>query len=74
MLLIKKNIIMNDFMLFIKATGNPIGSLSQEKQGQHVQKVGGFIQNLVTQGKMKDAQPLIPSGVDISNDNGSFTE
>jgi len=65
---------MNEFMLFIKATGNPVGNLPAEKQEQHIQKVGGFIQNLVTQGKMKDAQPLVPGGVVISNDNGSFTE
>lgn len=65
---------MNEFMLFIKATGNPVGNLSQTDQEQHVQKVGGFIQNLVTQGKMKTAQPLIPSGVVISNANGPFTE
>ncbi len=65
---------MNEFMLFIKAVGNPVGNLPQEKQDQHVQKVGGFIQGLVSQNKMKDAQPLIPSGVIISNENGSFTE
>jgi len=61
-------------MLFIKGKGNPVGNLPQEKQEQHVQKAGSFIQNLVTQNKMKDAQPLIPSGVIISNENGSFTE
>lgn len=65
---------MNDFMLFIKAVGNPIGNLPKEQQEQHVQKVGGFIQELVTQGKMKDAQPLVPNGVVISNENGSFIE
>ena len=65
---------MNEFMLFIKAKGNPVGSLPQEKQEQHVQKVGGFIQNLVTQNKMKDAQPLVPSGLVVSNENGSFSE
>lgn len=65
---------MKGFMLFIKATGNPVGNLPQEKQEQHIQKVGGFIQNLVTENKMKDAQPLVPNGVIISNENGSFTE
>jgi hypothetical protein len=61
-------------MLFIKAIGNPVGNLPQEKQEQHVQKVGGFIQNLVAQNKMKDAQPLVPSGVIISNKNGNILE
>lgn len=65
---------MNEFMLFIKATGNPVGNLSEENQEKHIQKVGGFIQDLVTQGNMKTAQPLLPNGVVISNNNGSFTE
>ena len=65
---------MNEFMLFIKATGNPIGNLPKEKQEAHIKKVGGYIQDLVTQGKMKNAQPLIPSGVMLSNVDGSFTD
>ena len=65
---------MSDFMILIKATGNPIGNLPKEKQDEHISKVGGYIQDLVTQGKLKDAQPLIPSGVHLSNLDGSFTE
>ncbi len=65
---------MKEFMLFIKATGNPIGSLPTEKQQEHIQKVGGFIQDLVGSEKLKDAQPLEANGVVISNKNGSFTE
>ena len=65
---------MNEFMLIIKAIGNPVGSLPQEQQEQHIQKVGGFIQSLVAKGKMKDAQPLLPGGVIISNKNGDFSE
>ena len=42
---------MEEFMIFIKATGNPIGNLPKEKQQDHIQKVGGFIQDLVGQGK-----------------------
>ena len=61
-------------MLFIKATGNPIGNLTAEKQQDHIQKVGSFIQDLVRSGKLKNAQPLEPNGVVISNKNGGFTE
>ncbi len=61
-------------MLFIKATGNPVGNLPKEKQEAHIQKVGGFIQDIVTQGKMKSAQPLIPSGITLSNEDGNFTD
>lgn len=65
---------MKEFMLFIKATDNPIGNLPAEQQKEHIQKVGGFIQDLVSSGKLKNAQPLEPNGVVISNKNGSFTE
>jgi hypothetical protein len=65
---------MNEFILFIKATGNPIGNLSKEKQEEHIKKVGGYIQDIVAQGKMKNAQPLIPSGVLLSKENGRFNE
>jgi hypothetical protein len=64
---------MNEFMLFIKATGNPVENLSQEKQEEHIQKVGGFIHDIVSQGKMKNAQPLIPNGVILSNEDEDFT-
>ena len=65
---------MSEFMLFIKATGNPIGNLPQEKQEAHIKKVGGYIQNLAVNGNLKNAQPLIPSGVNLSNLEGSFSE
>lgn len=65
---------MNEFMLFIKATGNPVGNLPKEKQDAHVQKVGGYIQNLVSQDKLKDAQPLVASGISISNASGDFVQ
>ena len=65
---------MKEFMLFIRAKGNPVGNLQKEKQEEHIQKVGGFIQDIVTQGKMKNAQPLIPSGIILSNEDGSFTD
>jgi hypothetical protein len=65
---------MKEFMLFIKATGNPVGKLPKEKQEEHIQKVGAFIQKTVSQGKMKNAQPLIPSGVILSNEEGNYTD
>jgi hypothetical protein len=63
---------MSEFIILIKATGNPIGSLPKEEQEKHINKVGGFIQDLVTNGKMKNAQPLIPSGILLSNADENF--
>lgn len=65
---------MKEFMLFIRNEGNPIAKLSPQQQQEHVQKVGGFIKNLVGEGKMKAAQPLEMEGSMVSFDNGSFTD
>ena len=64
---------MKEFMLFIRNVGNPIVDLSPEQQQKHVQKVGGYIKELVVKGKMKSAQPLEMEGSTISYANGSFT-
>jgi hypothetical protein len=64
---------MKEFMLLIKAKGNPIGSFPAEKQKAHIEKVGGFIQGLAQRGLLKNAQPFIPSGVVLSNKKGSFS-
>jgi len=65
---------MKEFMLFIRNEGNPIANLSLEEQQQHIQKVGGFIQNLVEQQKMKAAQPLEMEGKIVSFKNGEFVD
>ena len=65
---------MKEFMLFIRSEGNPVADLSPEQLQEHVQKVGGYIQNMVDQGKMKAAQPLEMEGSILSYNNGSFTD
>ena len=65
---------MKEFMLFIRNEGNPVEDLSPEQQQEHVQKVGGFIMKMVSEGKMKAAQPLEMEGRMLSYENGSFTD
>lgn len=65
---------MQEFMLFIKAQGNPVANLSPEQQQEHVQKVGGFIKRLMQQGKMKEAQPLEMEGTILSFKDGNFID
>ncbi len=65
---------MKEFMLFIKAEGNPVAALSEERQAQHVEKVGGFIQQMMTEGKMTAAQPLEMEGTIITGSNGKFKD
>ena len=39
-------------MLFIKAEGNPVACLiTEERQAEHVEKVGAFIRRMMTEGK-----------------------
>ena len=65
---------MKEFILLIYAEGNPILQLSKEKQEQHIQKVGQFIESLAKTGKLKNAQPFEPTGVTITGSNGVFKE
>ena len=65
---------MKEFMLFIRNEGNPVADLSPEQQQEHIKKVGGFIQKMVGEGKMKAAQPLEMKGRMLSHENGSFTD
>lgn len=65
---------MKEFMFFIRNEGNPIEKLSTQQQQEHIEKVGGFIQKMVREGKMKAAQPLEMEGRMVSFENGNFTD
>ncbi|MEP5611144.1 MAG: YciI family protein [Cyclobacteriaceae bacterium] len=65
---------MNEYMLFIKAKGNPVAHLPIEQQKVHIDKVGNFIGGLATQGKMKSAQPLEAAGATLSFSDGNFED
>ena len=65
---------MKEFMLFIRNEGNPVEKLSPEELQNHIQKVGGFITKLVSDGVMKSAQPLEMEGKIISRKNGAFID
>ena len=63
---------MQEFMLFIYTVGDHMAEMSPEKQQQHVQKVGSYIEKLAKDGKLKGAQPLEMSGVTITGHKGNF--
>ncbi|MGH1366870.1 MAG: YciI family protein [Calditrichia bacterium] len=65
---------MKEFMLLIRADGNPVAELSPQKQQEHVEKVGGFIKRLVDEGKMIAAEPLEMSGTVVSRKKGMLTD
>lgn len=51
---------MKEFILLIYAEGNPILQLPKEKQQQHIQKVGRFIESFAQAGKLKMPSRLSP--------------
>lgn len=65
---------MEEFIYFIRNLGDPVASFSEERQQAHIQKVIGFIQQMVGEGKMKAAQPLQNEGAIVSFQNGEFKE
>ena len=65
---------MKEFMLFVRATGNPVFELTFKEQQNHVKKIGDFIQGLVKEGKLKSAQPFKMEGVMISSKGGELSE
>ncbi|TRX60785.1 hypothetical protein FNH22_07020 [Fulvivirga sp. M361] len=68
------SVAMKEYVALIKAEGNPITRLPQEDQMKHIQKVGGFIEKMMKEGKMKAAEPLEMEGAVIHGKNGSFTD
>ena len=70
---------MKEFMLLIRTEGDHLAVLSPEQQQQHLQKVMGYIGNLMKEGKLKGAQPLEMQGKIISGSkenlkDGPFNE
>lgn len=69
-----KNIIMQEFMYFIKTDGDHMDHLSPEETQIHLKKVGEYIGKLMTEGKLKSAQPLEMEGAYVSNKSGSIID
>lgn len=65
---------MKEFMLFIKTKGDHLDGLSPAQQQAHVQKVGSYIERLMSTGKLKGAQPLDMGGAVIHGNHGVFKD
>jgi len=65
---------MKEFMLLIRATGNPISTLSFSDQKKHIDKIGKFITSLHERGVLKTAQPFKVEGVMLSTKDGEMME
>ncbi|TMU56972.1 YciI family protein [Flagellimonas algicola] len=65
---------MREFLLLIRSEESPKANLSPEQMQQHIEKVGGYLQRLTEEGKMKSAQPLEMEGTMLSYQNGKIID
>lgn len=65
---------MQEYMLFIKTTGDHLSTMSPEQQQAHVQKIGGYIGGLMESGTLKGAQPLEMGGAVLHGNKGVFKD
>ncbi|MEX0363040.1 MAG: YciI family protein, partial [Allomuricauda sp.] len=65
---------MREFLLLIRSEESPKASLSPEQMQQHIEKVGGYLQRLTEEGRMKSAQPLEMEGTMLSYQNGQIID
>ena len=65
---------MKEFMLFIRSEEKPKANLSPEQLQEHIEKIGGYIKQLMAEGKMKAAQPLEMDGKILSYKDGKIID
>jgi hypothetical protein len=65
---------MKEFMLLIRNEGDGKSALSPEQQQQFLNDCKVYIQNLIRDGKLKGAQPLIREGKMVSGRPGAFKD
>lgn len=65
---------MKEFLLIIRTEGDHMESLTAGQQQQHIQKMQGYIGNLMKENKLQGAQPLSMEGKIISGSKGAFKD
>lgn len=65
---------MKEFMLLIRNDGDGKSALSPEQQQQFLNDCMVYIQNLIRDGKLKGAQPLVREGKMVSGRPGAFKD
>ena len=65
---------MKEFMLLIRNEGDGKSTLSPEQQQKFLNDCMVYIQNLIKDGKLKGAQPLVREGKMISGRPGAFKD
>ncbi|MDP4263368.1 MAG: YciI family protein [Bacteroidota bacterium] len=65
---------MKEFMLLIRNEGDDKAGFSPEKHEQFVRECMVYIENLIKNGNLKSAQPLVREGKMISGSPGAWKE
>jgi hypothetical protein len=65
---------MKEFMLLIRNEGDVKTKRSPEEQQQFLKACQVYIEDLMKNGNLKSAQPLVREGIIISGSTGSFQE
>lgn len=65
---------MKEFMFFIRKKNNSENTLSSEKLNQFLKSCETYIENLIQQGKLISAKPIVWSGKIISGNAGKWKE
>lgn len=65
---------MKEFMLLIRTEGDLEAALSPEQTQEHIQKMMGYMGDLMKSGNLKSAQPLAMEGTMVSGSKGVFKD
>jgi len=65
---------MKEFLCFVRSEGDHLLHLSPEQQQQHVQKIAGYIGDLMKRGILKGAQPLDMAGSMVIGKKGAIKD
>ena len=65
---------MNEYMLLIRNQSSHLSALTPEEHQAFLNKVTDYIGNLMSQGKLKSAQPLIKQGKIVSGTKNAWKD
>ncbi len=65
---------MKDFLLIIRTEGSVWSDLSPEELQRHMEQGGAYIENLMKEGKLKNANPIDKGSRIITDSNGTLKD
>ncbi len=65
---------MKDFLLIIRTEGSVWSDLSPEELQRHMEQGGAYIENLMKEGKLKNAHPIDKGSRIITDSNGTLKD